>query len=100
MCLLYLSPPRWHQSEEAMEEVGSCIKDIVVDWTCVLRCKGLGKESWRVYGLVPFRPKDLNLNIPNLSQRKSMNDVERISGLTNFSTNKRSPANFSILHCT
>ena len=27
-----------------------------------------------------------------------MNDVERISSLTNFSPNKRLPANFSILH--
>ena len=29
---------------------------------------------------------------------KSMNDVERIPSLTNFSLNKRSPASFSILH--
>ena len=43
--------------------------------------------------------KDLDLNSPNLSKIKSMNDVERISSLTNFSPNKRSSAKFSILHC-
>ena len=46
------------------------------------------------------RPRDLDLNSPDLSYKKSMNDVERISSLTNFSPNKRSPDNFSILHYT
>ena len=46
----------------------------------------------------PSRPKDLELNSPNMSERKPMNDVERICSLTNFSPNKRSPANFSLLH--
>ena len=36
----------------------------------------------------PFKSKDLNSNSPNLSQRKSMNDVERISSLTNFAPTK------------
>ena len=35
------------------------------------------------------RPKDLELNSPNMSERKPINDIERISSLTNFSPNKR-----------